>query len=447
MPCRRAMLLPLLTACVALLCAGCIAPAASRRAERGGPAIARVVSFGGWRRCVRLDNGLARVTSVPQVGARTLEYRLGRYNFLFIARRELGTTLDDRPERTYRHYGGHFAQLHPVERWRGVQASYPAALFLGRYQARIPSEAGPVASVELTAAPDEATGTHLVRRIELFAGSTRVRITDTLTNDQLVPQQWGIHDFVQLKGCPTPSGVLRGSEEADGRIELYVPLNPKSRHPGGVRALAADEDPSRGVASQWSTARLPGLLALRYRGRFSKMRVDPKAAWVAFADRSTDHVFVQTCGVAHKELLTAGGPVGGHPFIELQCFGPVVRLEPGKSTTLTQEWRGARCPAPVVDVTDAGVVSSPLTLLRGEGSTWAAGTFGVFHVGAAALVFRGADGAELRRLDCGPVHPHRAFALNRVVELPKGTARVALEIRDTHGKPVGHLGEILLDAR
>ncbi len=419
-------------ACV--LCAGC-GGLLGRRTARSARPSARVVSFRGWRRCVRLDNGLVRVTNAPAVGGRTLEYRLGPYNFLFIGRHELGAVVGDEGP-PYRHFGGHFVQLHPEEQWRRLQAHYPESLFMGRYEARIVEGEGAVA-VEMTSPGDAASGTQIVRRVELFASSTRVRITDTLTNVRPVPQRWGLHDFLQLKGVPEPSGILDGDERPNGEIGLYVPLNPQSRYPGGLRHAV----PVGSGDAQWDTARLPGLLALRYHRRFGKAVLDPALPWLAYVDHSTGHVFVQTCRVARKALLTAGG---GYPLIEVQSFAPVEELSPRGRVELVQEWFAARCPGPVVDVTSAGVVSSPLTLLRGEDGLWAGGVFGVFHVGSASVVLRDGRGGELLRFDCGIVHPHRTFKLNRRIELPAATAQVVLEVRDAQGRPVGDLGTVLL---
>ena len=432
-----------------LVCTGCAVPFISRIGPAGadGTATARIGRFRGWRKCVHLDNGLVHMAIVPQIGGRTLDYSLDGWNYLAIGRRELGTTLDDNPLGQYRHYGGQFAQLLPETRWRGLQSRYPADLFMGEYEARVVGEAaGPVAAVELTGPPELATGTRLVRCIELFAGSTRARITDILSNTRLVPQEWGIHGIVQFKGHATRNGVLKGKEKADGQMGLLVPLNPKSRYRGGVRQLIADRRSAGGVRGQWSTSRLPGLLELRYHRLFSKAAVDPALPWVAIVDRASDHVLIHKCSVPDKAVLTTG-PAGRYPMIELQSLGPVAKLGPGKSTSLVQEWFAARCPSPVVDVTDAGVVSSPLTLLRDDGGkVWAEGTFGVFYVGKAVLVFARADGGELARVACGPVHPHRPFALKRAIELPKGTARVTLDILDDAGKCVGDLGKILLGA-
>ena len=410
-----------------------------------GPARAESISFHGWRHACRLTNGLVSVTSVPQVGGRQLEYRLGSSNFLFHGRGELGCTLDDHRDRPYRYFGGHFAQLHPEAHWRTVMSSAPPALFMGSYEARVlPAQAG-VAAVEMASPVDLATGTRIIRKVELFPNSSRVRLTDTLQNVRLVPQEWGLHDFVQLKGSATPSGVMRGNERPDGSIGLYVPLNPASRFPHGRRHLVSDGTvgPS---SSQWTTSELPGILVLRYRRAFDKVLVDPSLPWIAFVDSATGHVFVQKCDVPEKTIFTAGRPVLDYPFIELQSFGPVARLGPGETATLTQEWYAASCGGPVVDVTAAGVVASPLSLLRGGGTTWAAGKFGVFYVGRAELVFRGPDDAELARLDVGAVGPLEPLVLRRIVDLPPKTAQIVLEITAITGEPVGDLGRILLSS-
>jgi len=403
----------------------------------------RWVSFRGWRSCPQLDNGLVRVTHVPQVGGRTLEYGLAGANFLFLGRRELGTTLGE-TDRGYHFFGGHFAQLHPQERWQRLQSTAPPSLYMGRYTAQAVPAEDSAAAVEMTAPVDLATGTRLVRRVELFPGSTRLRLTDTLTNARQTPQEWGIQDIVQLKGVPSSTGILGGHEHAMGQIALYVPTRPGGRLPGGYRHIVPRGSRSR-AAEQWTDR--PGLLTLRYRRLYGETQVDPALSWVALADESTGTVFVQWCEVPQRTILSAGPPLSAYPFIELQSFAPAVALGPGQSTTLVQDWYAASCPGPIVDATRAGVVSAPLSLLRGDGRTWVAGKFGVFHVGSAVVVFRRADGSELGRLDVGPVHPLRPLSLNTAVELPPGTAEVSLDVRDSAGRSVGHLGKIILNAK
>ncbi|HUT32518.1 MAG TPA: hypothetical protein VNE39_03475 [Planctomycetota bacterium] len=425
--------LPLLPACALL-------GASPRDTFHGepGPAHLDLTSFHGWRRCGQLANGLVRATVVPQTGGRTLEYALDGYNYLFIGEDELGAVLADRGEPRYHHFGGQFAQLHPEDRWVKLRSSYPPDLFMGRYELHaLPSEAGK-AAVELTSPVDLATGTRIVRRVELFPASTHLRITDTLTNVRLVPQDWGIQAILQLKGVSNADGLVRREDPAKGAIALYVPLNARSRFKGGVRFAL-------GGPGAFETA--PGLLTLRYRRQFGKALMDPALPWVAFVDHATDHVFVQTCAVPEKAVLSAGGAFAPYPFIEVQSLGQVARLGPGQSVGLVQDWYAARCPGPVVDITDAGVVAAPLSLLRGQGGTWLAGTFGLFAVGRAAVVFHGANGAEVARFDCGAVTPLRPFVLNRTVDVPAKATRIALEVRDPAGNPVGHLGRIDLPPR
>ncbi|MBL7222826.1 MAG: hypothetical protein ISS72_03140 [Candidatus Brocadiae bacterium] len=437
------------TAAIALALAavlGC-APAAPRPEallRDPAPATARQTSFRGWRGCIELSNRLVSVTCVPVVGGRTLRFALGSDNPLLIGKDECGQTLATTDGRPLPTIGGHSVRLHPEARWQELQSRAPAALTTAPYEAKILGE-GAVSAVELTSPVDLASGTQLVRRVELFAGTTHVRITDKLTTVRLVPQEWGIHDVLQLKGHPRPSGVLRSDDTATGGLRLYVPLNPESQFRGGYERILPTTRRGIGGAPQWSSDALPGLLVLAYRREFSKIAVDPRLPWIAFSDPTRQYVFVQRCRVPRKEIVTAGGPIRSYPFIEVQSFAPAVRLGRGESTELVQDWYAARCPGPVVDVTDAGVVSAPLSLLRGsEGDTWAAGTFGAFVVGTAAIVFRDGKGKELGRLDCGVVSPFEPIVLHRRVELPPTTSQVALEVSGAEGKPVGHLGKILL---
>ncbi len=398
-----------------------------------------MATFHGWRRCGQLANGLIRATVVPQVGGRTLEYALGGYNCLFLAHDEVGRApAKDAKAAGYRHFGGQFAQLHPEDKWATVRSGYPPDLFMGRYELHEAAADAGRAAFELASPVDPATGTRILRRVELFPHSTRLRITDTLTNVRLVPQEWGIQAVLQLKGVSNPDGLVRRKDPPRGDIALHAPLNRKGKFKGGVRFA---------LGGPGTFEAKPGLLTLRYRGRFGKAELDPALPWVVCVDQSSGHVFVQKCATAEKAVLSAGGAFAPYPFIEVQCFGNVAKLGPGESTSLVQEWFAARCPEPIVDVTDAGVVGSPLSLLKGEGRTWVAGTFGVFAPGRAAVVFRAADGKELARVDCGSVTPLEPFVLNRAVDVPAGTSELALEVADQAGKPAGDLGRITLNAR
>ena len=270
-----------------------------------------------------------------------------------------------------------------------------------------------------------------------YCGSTRLRITTTLTNTGAGPVEWGIESVVQLKASPRADGVTRRDDEPPGRLRLYVPADPRQ----GFRVLGERSSPG---ARQWDSASLPGILVLRYARRLSKAQVCPSLPWIALADGASGCVFVQKAQCRRKDILAAGPPLIPYPFIEVACFAPVARLEPGQSTTLVEEWFACRCPGPIVDVTGAGVVSRPLSLLRGQGKLWLEGRFGVFYDGKAAIVFRDPAGKAVGRLDCGPVGPLEPVELNRQVELPVSTREITFEVCDRSGNRVGNLGTIIL---
>jgi len=393
--------------------------------------------FHGWRDAWQLSNGLVRVICVAGIGGRILEYSLDETNVLFIGRDELGAKPGSRRAGPHPFFGGHFARLHPERKWVAGAANRLSALLFGDYNARPIAAQDGLVTLEMTSPPDLATRTVLKRKVELFPSSTRLRVTTTLRNAHAGAADWAIQSVVQLKGCSRRDGITRRDDQPSGRVRLYVPADPR----GGVRVLGERASPG---ARQWDCASLPGILVLRYSRQLSKARVRPSVAWVALADSASGCVFVQKVRCERKDILAAGPPLIPYPLIEVSCFGPVANLRPGQETTLVEEWFACRCAEPVLDVTEAGVVSRPLSLSRGEGKLWVEGRFGVFCEGKAAVVFRNAQGKALRHLECGPVGPLEPLVLNRQVELPGGTASIALEVCDQSGKPVGNLGVIVL---
>jgi len=393
--------------------------------------------FHGWRNAWQLSNGLVRVTCVAGIGGRVLDYSLGETNLLFIGRDALGARPGSRRAGPRPFFGGHFARLHPERKWVAGAASRLSALVCGEYEARpIAVQDGPL-TLLLTSPPDLATRTVLKRKIELFPSSTRLRVTTTLRNADVGPADWGIQSVVQLKGSSRRDGITRRDDQPSGRIRLYVPADPR----GGVRVLG---ERSSSGARQWDSASLPGILVLRYSRQLSKAQVRPSLPWVALSEGASGCVFVQKARCERKDILAAGPPLIPYPFVEISCFGPVATLRPAQETTLVEEWFACVCGGPVLDVTEAGVVARPLSLSRGEGKLWVEGRFGVFYLGKAAVVFRDAQGKALRHLECGAVGPLEPLELNRQVELPRGTARIALQVSDQSGKHVGNLGVIVL---
>ena len=394
-------------------------------------------NFHGWHDAWQLSNGLVSVTCVAGIGGRVLDYSLGETNLLFIGRDALGARPGSRRAGPRPFFGGHFARLHPERKWVAGAASRLSTLVFGEYETRpIAVQDGPL-TLLLTSPPDLATRTVLKRKIELFPSSTRLRVTNTLRNADVGPADWGIQSVVQLKGSSRRDGITRRDDQPAGRIRLYVPADPR----GGVRVLGERSSPG---ARQWDSTSLPGILVLRYSRQLSKAQVRPSLPWVALSEGASGCVFVQKARCERKDILAAGPPLIPYPFVEISCFGPVATLRPGQETTLVEEWFACVCGGPVLDVTEAGVVARPLSLSRGEGKLWVEGRFGVFYLGKAAVVFRDAQGKALRRLECGPVSPLEPLVLNRQVELPRGTARIALEVSDQSGKHVGNLGVIVL---
>ena len=120
-------------------------------------------------------------------------------------------------------------------------------------------------------------------------------------------------------------------------------------------------------------------------------------------------------------------------------------LAPGEEGHFETEWLASRTPRPVLNVTDAGAASEPFSAKVTGSTARLLGTFGVFYPGRAEISFKSRSGEELRVLTLGAVSPEEIFRVDRQVELPTGTWRISLNVRDVKGLDRGELGNVVLE--
>lgn len=126
-----------------------------------------------------------------------------------------------------------------------------------------------------------------------------------------------------------------------------MPLDPKSRHKGGVYFY---DDKAR-RSPQWKTQY--GLLLIRNQGEVSKYGVETNGGWMAWFSGNLAYVKRFSKMLPGQEYpdeySTAQIYVNSPdlPYTEMEIAGPVVTLKPGQSTSLTEEWRLVRLPRPV----------------------------------------------------------------------------------------------------
>jgi len=120
----------------------------------------------------------------------------------------------------------------------------------------------------------------------------------------------------------------------------------------------------------------------------------------------------------------------------------LARLRPGESYTWTYAWYACRIGGdyPVIDSSDAGVVSEPLVCRQDGSRVQVRGRFGVFHPGRLVLEAydEKADVLATVTIDRAAT-PLKPVLLDRMLELPAATRWVGLILQGIEGNRIGKI--------
>ena len=420
------------------------------------PVALKPLTYKGWKAYV-LENDLVRLHIVPDIGGRVIQYALGEKEFFWVnpaltGRRSPQTGLG--PDGGWLNYGGD--KLWPApqgwdndQQWPGP----PDAVLDGQpYRAEV--ERDPP-GIRLTSRDDRRSGIRFSRTIRLDPRSTRVSVEATMTTIDDKPRRWGIWAHTQL------NAGIAGSDDYNRLMRAWCPINPQSKFERGYRVIFGKKDnPSFEVDAK------RGLMKVSYHYRVGKIGMDSHAGWVATVDGRKGDVFVQRFKFEPQKDYPDGSSVEfwhnglgriyaynkwidmldkrtENPYVfESEVLSPYVRLKPGESYTWTYDWYACRIggDSPVLECTEIGVVSEPLTC-RPDGD-WLRilGRFGVFQSGRLVLETRGAK-AELLTSEPleSSVTPLDPVVLERKVRRVPAAHSVALILKTREGKRIGEI--------
>jgi len=437
-----------------------------RKAQLGAtaPQTARLSTYKGWRAYV-LENDLVQLHVVPDIGGRVIQYALGEKEFFWINPALVGRTspktgLD--PDGGWLNYGGD--KLWPApqgwdndQQWPGP----PDAVLDG--QPHYAETGLDPAGIRLISRDDRRSGIRFSRRIRLYPRSTRVSVEATMTNIDNKPRRWGIWAHTQL------DAGLPGSDNYNRLMRAWCPINPRSHFDRGYRVIFGERDnPSFEADAK------RGLMKVSYHYKVGKIGLDSHAGWVATVDGRKGDVFVQRftfepdeaypdeCSVefwhngvgrihAYNNWIDMSENLDENPYVfESEVLSPFARLQPGESYTWTYDWYACRIGGdfPVVDCSEAGVVSEPLACRRDGGRVRLRGRFGVFHLGQLVLEAYNekTDVLATEILDSNAT-PLKPVVLDRALELPPAASSVAVVLRDPEGRSVGEVDRYALSEK
>ena len=404
------------------------------RIERG--------NFRGWR-AIHLSNDLIKLVAVPDVGGRIMAYDLGPYPYVWIDHDLAGKLFTPEENQgdgslaAWKNYGGNRTWPSPQgwdndDQWHGPPDS---VLDTGRYQVESASSDERSATVTMASPTNASTGIQIRRRIAIHADSTRVDLDLTFLNVSDRPRTWSIWDIIQLRSERTgPDGCL----DYDPGCVVTAPINPASRHLKGFWVMFGSQD-----NPQWHADMSKGLFFGNLLWEIGKVGLDSRAGWAAFAN-SAGYAFAARAPIVPEadypdngssvEFWTVGrGRVGNLSYedteiflMEVELLSPMKRMEPGETTAFHLEWGAARCPGPILGVSDAGLTGKPLRLSRRGEYVSVEGNFGVFQPGNLHLDWQARDGQVLVSEDLGPASPLGAIILDRVFLAPASSTRGAV---------------------
>jgi hypothetical protein len=340
-PMRRAALPRLAVVLVALACA----------CPSLGKATVSKIDYEGWKCCWELANPLVRVVVVPQIGGRIMEYSLLGENVIWRNPAELGVVMPSDLGKKWHNYGGYKAWNAPQARWRAPDYD--------NFYDYAPAKAEPISStgdgeqmvgVRVTTAPIPHLGFQFIRDVFLSDRTSRVRIIETMRNVSNREIEWSIWDVTQVKA---PCWIA-------------FPLHVTKHCPDGWRRLLGPEYPD-----PHSVTALGKIGVMRYSGALDKAGTPSPDGWIVYIKDQLAYVKqwgVRTVDAEYPDFgcsaqaFTADKAMGG--YAEIEVLGPMVKLKPGETASLTQDWFLSRLNQSASDPAD---VIERLRLLRRRG--------------------------------------------------------------------------------
>lgn len=399
--------------------------------------------YNGWS-AFRLTNGLVTVVVVPAIGGRIMEYTLGDYPFLWVNPDEAGP-LHEPPqtaeERVWHNYGGYKAWPAPQKQWGGPPDPLGSNLESGEWTSEVTTPRGPVAEVELVSLEDkEVTGLQITRQIKLFAGTTRLAVTETFRNVSDQPITWSIWTVTQVPGSLSDK---KYNEES----RIYFPLNPNSKHEQGFWPLTAEKQ--SGGPEQFRVIDGGKLMQVSYRNKFWKIGADCVAGWMAYVDELHEYAYIKRFPV-HKlddypdqgatvEVYTNGGDLS---YMEMEVLSPIHTLQPGDQFSVTEEWYATQIGGPIRDTTELAAIREPLQIATGEEGLRLTGELGIFAPGTLKITLLDAADQPVGEAITRPVNPAEAVVLDQNLPAGDGAAKLILTLVNQNGTPLGVVAEL-----
>jgi len=397
----------------------------------------------GWTSIVQ-QNDLITIATVPAIGARLMQYQLGEYASIYRNPAELGKTYTPQNDPFSRNFGGFKNWPAPQSVWNWPP---PPTLDYGEYESEIRVDS-PDSTVLFVRSPVEqwdAPGIQFERTCTLYKGTSRVRMDQTLINTNTTVKSWSMWDITQ--------SISHHPSQTDfENFWVYFPLNPESAFGSdGVYWGSSWGEPTSLTYGEVA----PGIFGMQYGPRQCKVFGDAPEGWICLADEGEGVVFAKTFEIWPEEVYPDNGGIvqtyfsgagdTSNAYIEVEVTSPIIDLAAdGGSYTFTEHFCAAKVSGPILGVNEVGAIGRSLDFDDATGNV--VGRYGVFYDGTAQAVVLNSEGGVLAEGAVHDVTPIETFSLNEAIAIPEiAGARVAIQIKDYQGNPVGTLDEATVE--
>lgn len=301
-------------------------------------------TYRGWK-ALEIDGGPLKLVLVPQVGGRVMSMQWRGFDLSFTQPERRGLVEDlsslcdvqaKKRELGLPLWGGEKTWLAPQTRW--LDGLPFLDLDSGCYTEEACAAGAQTAIVRMTSPICRESGVQITRTIRVDAGASEWAIRHQIRNLSARVIEWAIWGVAM---------VLR-----PGRV--YLPRNPSSAYPNGIKTFASEGQSTRLREKVVSEIGDLAVIACERPGKF-KFGVDPAGpahgaaqwSWILGVFRVTGLGLVgyrKRVPVYPRQTYGHGCIVEVfnsdlYPYCELETHGPVRRLSPGESCELEERHR------------------------------------------------------------------------------------------------------------
>ncbi|MBN1482321.1 T9SS C-terminal target domain-containing protein [candidate division KSB1 bacterium] len=387
----------------------------------------------GWTSVV-MTNGLITVATMPDIGARIMQYDLGSHASIFVNPSMIGKVDTPNQNGAWLNYGGYKVWPAPQDRWSWIP---PVQLDTGVYESQIVDQTSDSVSVYVKSPPEVwrkhnmLPGLVFERRAVVYKGTSRVKLEQSMINTTSAEMTWSVWDVTQA--------IVHHEGERDfENFWVYFPIKTQGSLFGekGVKTSKS--------SSAWVGEVAPGVFGVQFQPNDAKIFADSPEGWIAYVDEREGYAYFKVFEIwegetypddgARNEVWVAANPL----YLEVEVVSPIWPIPPNNGKiTFVENWYAARMFGPIKYANNVGAINK---FLAYQGETARLGAiYGVFYEGAARVVFLDENGGVLAEGKSYDVSPMNEFTVDETLQQPEGATTVQVRMYDNNGEMLGTL--------